>query len=160
MSTFRSLVVEGIRLQSPPSTTPAGQLASAFPTRNWNYSAAEAVSADSWLAFRTKAGSYSFGPSLAHCSTCVLYCICLPSLSPALALLLCPALEALKRYWPREVSSARNITNQQTKIEVSMQRRKRTKENKREHRDQSQACPISKRWMQKQYICVDAVTRT
>lgn len=42
-----------------------------------------------------------------------------------------------------------------------MQRRKeRTKENKREHCDQSQACPILERWMQKQCICVDVVTHT
>lgn len=103
-----SWVVEGSRLQSLPSTAPAEQLT---PAWNWNYSAAEAVSADIPLAFRMKADSYSFGPALTHGCTCVLCWGCLPSLSPALALFLSPAPEPLKRHWPRELSSARNITN-------------------------------------------------
>lgn len=101
------------------------------PETEITQAAAEAVSADSWLAFRMKASSSSFGPVLVHCSTCGLYCICLPSLSLALALLRCPA---LKRYWPREVFTARNTTNQLTKTKMPTQRRKERKT--KEHCDQ------------------------
>lgn len=85
LTTDLSWVVEGSRPQPLPCTTPAGQLT---PAWNWNYSAAEAVSADVSLVFRMKADSYSFGPTLAHGCTCVLCWVCLPSLSPALALFL------------------------------------------------------------------------
>lgn len=108
LTTVLSWVVGRNRLQSLPHTAPAGQLT---PAWNWNYSAAEAMSADISLAFRMKADSCSFGPALAHGCTCVLCWVCLPSLSPASALFLCPAPEALKWHWPRALSSARNITN-------------------------------------------------
>lgn len=72
-----------------------------------------------------------------------------------------PAPEAFKIHWPRELSSARNITSYQTKIEVSKQRRKeRSKGNKKEHCDQSQGSPTSKQGILKKSACVGVFTPT
>lgn len=69
-------MTEESRLQSPPAQAlkPSCHQPSQHETGT-PHSAAEAVSADSWLAFRTKAGSRSFGLDLAHCSICVFYCM-------------------------------------------------------------------------------------